>query len=170
MHFHSTDIQNWLVVAHHLAAFWKAILLLKVHYDSAPFTSMLPRTVSPPAHQIFLYPTTFQSLNGDIVEFEYQEQIDSNKLIFFRAIKGAKERMCIKFVQRYSKEAHEYCQLTGYALALQGFHKIPGGWFIVVMDALTDYTLLYQISLVHPPFKTSSVFDKLYKELEDFLT
>ncbi|KAI6095799.1 hypothetical protein EDD16DRAFT_1778249 [Pisolithus croceorrhizus] len=105
---HSTDTDNLLVLARHMAAFRKATQTLK--------------------------------------RILYQQQLE-NKLVFFgtESAEGTAvvDRICVKFTRRYSPGAHEHCASTGCAPALRGFEKIPGGWFMVVMDDLSnDYETL----------------------------
>ena len=59
-----------------------------------------------------------------------------DKLIFFGKSDGIK--VCVKFVTRYSKEAHIQCASMGIAPILRGFEALPGGWFMVVMDRIDD--------------------------------
>lgn len=163
MHFHSTDVGNWNVAARHMAAFWKAVGKLKKYYDRAPFSLTSPPTPSSAIPHIFPYPTSFQLLGGGTAEFEYQKQLDDHKLIFHGALKDSKEQICIKFVLRYSREVHEYCAKEKYAPALRGLDVIPGGWSMVVMDVLTDYTTLYQLPKSRKPSRRS------FTKLENFL-
>ncbi|KAI6098759.1 hypothetical protein F5141DRAFT_1032487 [Pisolithus sp. B1] len=158
---HHTDKQNLLVVARHIAAFRKAIRSLKEHYDTAPFS---PLTPSPPLRHIFPWPTSFYTPDGSQkVDFTYERPLYDNKLLFFGTRGDTQERICIKFAPSYSKEAHECCVTLNCAPALLGFNSIPGGWTIVAMEALTDYTSLYQLTKSTP--LTLCVFEALYEEM-----
>jgi serine/threonine protein kinase len=57
-------------------------------------------------------------------------------LVFF----GIEEStpICIKFVRQYSSEAHVFCASRGFAPELKGFDKLPGGWYMVVMEDISD--------------------------------
>ncbi|KAJ8583480.1 hypothetical protein M405DRAFT_688323, partial [Rhizopogon salebrosus TDB-379] len=44
--------------------------------------------------------------------------------------------ICIKFVKKYSPEAHRFCALHGHAPELLAYERLPGGWGMVVMDVL----------------------------------
>jgi hypothetical protein len=57
-------------------------------------------------------------------------------LVFF----GIEETtpICIKFVRRYSSEAHTFCASRGFAPELKGFDKLPGGWYMVVMEDISN--------------------------------
>ena len=62
--------------------------------------------------------------------------MDANKLLFIGKQTDNGERICIKFVRRYSRAAHEKCATLGIAPKLRGFQGIGAGWTMVVMDAL----------------------------------
>jgi serine/threonine protein kinase len=57
-------------------------------------------------------------------------------LVFF----GIEETtpICIKFVRRYSSEVHSFCASRGFAPELKGVDKLPGGWYMVVMEDISD--------------------------------
>ncbi|KAI6114626.1 hypothetical protein EDD16DRAFT_1114208 [Pisolithus croceorrhizus] len=141
---YSTDTDNLLVLARHMAALRKATRTLKRYYEDLCPMQPLPNMPSP---QLFPYPTTYTStIDGTNRQLLYQQQLE-NKLVFFgtESAEGSAvvDRICIKFTRRYSPAAHEYCASMGCAPALRGFEKIPGGWFMVVMDDLSnDYEIL----------------------------
>jgi hypothetical protein len=60
------------------------------------------------------------------------------KLVFFGKGAQGKTKICVKFVRRYSKDAHLFCASSGFAPELRGFQELPGGWFMVVMDDISD--------------------------------
>lgn len=43
-------------------------------------------------------------------------------------------RICVKFVRRYSREVHEKCAKMGVAPKLRGLEDIGAGWKMVIMD------------------------------------
>ncbi|KAG1804344.1 hypothetical protein EV424DRAFT_1580656 [Suillus variegatus] len=49
---------------------------------------------------------------------------------------AAGSKICIKFMRYYSPEAHEFCASKGHAPKLIAYDPLPGGWNMVVMDAL----------------------------------
>ncbi|KAI6006359.1 hypothetical protein EDC04DRAFT_2583109 [Pisolithus marmoratus] len=164
LHSHPTDRRNLVVVARHIAAFRKAVKSLKEQYDRAPSSPLMP---SSPIRHIFPWPTSFYTPDGSTkVEFQYERPLIDNKLLFFGTRQDTQKRICIKFAQSYSKEAHECCVTLNCAPVLLGFNSIPGGWTIVVMEALTDHTSLFELS--QPGSRTPltlSVFEALYKEI-----
>lgn len=90
----------------------------------------------------------FNSLeDGSTQTIRYTKQLDEGgkktRLVFFGTLEGnPTAQICIKFTQRYSKEAHLHCAKVGFAPKLRGFEVLPGGWFMIVMDNLVGYDLL----------------------------
>ncbi|KIK77136.1 hypothetical protein PAXRUDRAFT_835096 [Paxillus rubicundulus Ve08.2h10] len=150
-HYHSTDTDNQIAAARHMAAFRKAVRSLKKYYEALP-GSGLTNTLSHP--MLFPYPTSFTSLDDNKkTSFNYTEQLaedgaKSKRLIFFGTLTegSAEAAICIKFVQRYSRDAHLHCASSGFAPRLRGFEKLPGGWHMVVMDRLVGFKLLADLS------------------------
>lgn len=119
--------------ARHLGAFKKAVHTLKEYYRGLPDTLQ-------PSHlpQLFPHHTHFTSLEDNREQcFEYVSQPFDETLIFFGELSNG-QRVCIKFVRKYSKDAHLCCAALGCAPTLYGFETLPGGWFMVVMDAIGD--------------------------------
>ncbi|KAI6045916.1 hypothetical protein EDC04DRAFT_2031594 [Pisolithus marmoratus] len=116
---HSTDTDNLLVLARHMAAFHKATQTLKRYYEDLRPTQPLQNTLSP---QLFPYPTMYTFIvDGTNWQFSYQQQL-KNKLVFFgtESAQGSAvmDRICIKFAWRYSPDAHKHCASVGCTPAL----------------------------------------------------
>ncbi|KAG1883545.1 uncharacterized protein F5891DRAFT_1203239, partial [Suillus fuscotomentosus] len=108
------------------------------------------------------YPRSYTNSTGFIQEFSYDEtQILRDRLIFFGETVGdaAGSKICMKFVRHYSPQAHEFCASKGNAPKLIAYNSLPGGWNLVVMDALDidndcfpqrpgSYRLLSEISVL----------------------
>lgn len=73
------------------------------------------------------------------MEFQYTGHID--RLLFCG--KQDSGLICIKFVQIYSRPAHEHLATLKCAPKLRGFQSIGGGWSLVVMDMLSGYETLH---------------------------
>jgi hypothetical protein len=75
------------------------------------------------------------------------EHVDHDKLLF--KAKSIDETICIKFVRYYSKEVHELCAENSFAPALKGFDKLPGEWYMIVIEMIGDdyYCLKFSSSL-----------------------
>ncbi|KAG1853978.1 hypothetical protein F4604DRAFT_1591359 [Suillus subluteus] len=165
--YHSTDTENQITATRHMAAFRKAVKLLERYYETLPPESELTNTLSHPI--LFPYPTSFTSLDdGSKIYFKYTEQLDedggmSKRLIFFGTLTEGPV-ICIKFVRRYSQDAHLHCASSGFAPRLRGFEKLPGGWYMVVMDKLVSYDVL--ADLPHTDRLPRSVFEAIRKQLK----
>lgn len=121
-------------VARCLVAFKKAVRTLEQYHRNV--AGIFPDAWKTPS-QLFPYPTRFVSLqDGRQKHFRYTYQPFEDKRIFYGRIRSEERDVCLKFVQQYSKEAHEVCASLGCAPALRGFETMPGGWFMVVMDRL----------------------------------
>ncbi|KAF8834021.1 hypothetical protein BDN67DRAFT_915782 [Paxillus ammoniavirescens] len=162
-HFHSTDMQNQTTAARHMGAFRNALESLKEYYESMQPANVITPTTSPRLPHLFPHPVSFTSLADERqIKFQYQNQPFEQNLIFFGTREDDGARICIKFVRRYSHEAHSLCASLECAPALLGFERIPGGWFMVVMDALSeDYVPLASSSL------SASAFTSIRKKLKD---
>ena len=81
------------------------------------------------------YPTSYTSLKDSVShDFLYSQAMPST-LVFF----GIEETtpIVIKFVRRYSSDAHIFCADRGFAPELRGFNELPGGWYMVVMEDIS---------------------------------
>ncbi|KAG2090483.1 uncharacterized protein F5147DRAFT_748223 [Suillus discolor] len=148
----STDMDNKITAAHHMAAFSKAVRSLEKYYETLPPESKLANTLY---HSIiFPYPTTFTSLDeNSTTVFSYTEHLEEEKA---KTLTGGHVEVpiCIKFIRCYSQKAYLRCALLG----------LPGGWLMVVMDRLVAYNVLADLPhIVHLP---QSVFEAIRKELK----
>ncbi|KAG2363360.1 hypothetical protein BDR07DRAFT_1608884 [Suillus spraguei] len=168
--YHSTDTYNQIAAARHMAAFCKAIRSLKGYYETLPPESELTNTLSHPI--LFPYQTSFTSLDdGSNTCFKYTGQLDedegaSKRLVFFGTLtdRPAEDAICIKFVRHYCQEVHLRCASSGLAPRLRGFEKLPGGWYMVVMDKLVGYDVLADLpNTEHLP---RSVFEPIREQLK----
>ena len=120
--------------------------------------------------------------------FTYTSQMDTTKLLF-AAQTTNKEKICIKFVRRYSKDVHERCASEHFAPALYGFESLPGGWYMIVMEMIgegycclgessvfhshyheitTKLVSLHQVSLVHGDIHDTNIMVKMTAALESY--
>lgn len=95
----------------------------------------------------FPHPHTYKSLSQapTLHSFKYEEikatstyhaTLQLDKLVFHG--KCGNEKIFIKFVCQYSKDAHMKCSKLKFAPPLRALSKIPGGWYMVVMDYISD--------------------------------
>jgi hypothetical protein len=130
---HLTDTAMHESLARHFGAFKAAIRSLEQCYDALKNPALL-ENLDPQ----FPDPRRYRSLETKItVNFKYLHQIDEKKLLFIGENDNG-ERICIKFVRRYSQAVHEKCAQMGIAPKLRGFENIGAGWKMVLMDALDE--------------------------------
>ncbi|KAG1795983.1 uncharacterized protein HD556DRAFT_1290262 [Suillus plorans] len=135
--WHSTDVHLQVMAARTFGALKIAVEkltnLYSCHIPTVEFKNQSPGYPHPRSY--IINPT---STDG-IQEFSYDEtQILRDQLIFFGETFGdaAGSKICIKFVRHYSPEAHKFCAGKGRAPKLIAYDPLPGGWNMVVMDAL----------------------------------
>jgi len=66
----------------------------------------------------------------------YEGNLAGRHLFFKGSIDEGKKPVCIKLVRRYGVDVHRWCAGKGIAPELFGFQKLPGGWYLVVMELL----------------------------------
>lgn len=165
LHFHSTDMKLRKMTARYINAFASAVQSLEAHYNEPLYnqTSMVDG-VPPSVCDIFPYPVSFKHMiSGSPQDFTYHSLVKSRKLIFRGEISDTHEKICIKFVQRYSHKAHEFCASINCAPKLLGFEPLPGGWHMVIMEDLNDYIDLFGSSLA--PDRVDAVKERLKEVL-----
>ncbi|KAI9450976.1 hypothetical protein F5148DRAFT_986718 [Russula earlei] len=176
--YHRSDTHLQLTVARHMGAFKKAAIALqaacKIEFapnrrKSATKTPVRP-TSPPPEEIIFPYREHFKDLSDDSqaeCHFTYIRKI-KQRLVFEAELANGGKRVCVKFVRRYSKEAHEQCVKLQCAPNLLGFECLPGGWIMVVMDYLdgdqySDFVRLEQTDNRNLMEAMKGALDKLHQ-------
>jgi serine/threonine protein kinase len=114
----------------------KAINRLKHYYE---VECLDPANHRNPA---FPYQSNYVDVDDkNVKQFTYVRAVEGTKIIFECASNGSP--LCVKYVRRYSKEAHCKSAEQEFAPRLRGFQDIGGGWYMVVMDWVGDeYQLL----------------------------
>ena len=125
------------------------------------YKEMISATTDPRAapHGQYPYPCSYTHL-GLEYQFTYTGQLDETKLLYSAKTTDNKV-ICIKFVRRYSTDAHEYCATKGFAPELRGFRYLPGGWRMVVMDMISQEYRCLDLNVPYPHF------EEIKKELGD---
>ena len=148
----------------HIAAFYKAAKLLEQYYSE-----LEPHCPSNAVtNQLFPYPTSYNSLSTTtMIKFQYNSPMVNGKLIFFPIEESSKDTIRVKFIQSYSKEAHECCFSLGHALALQGYQKLTsGGWIMIVFNTLIRFETLHKHTKKQP--LSDTVFRDITRTLKRF--
>jgi hypothetical protein len=143
-----------LTAACHLGALKKAIASLQTYYEDL---SKLGDTAK--QNLDYPYQLHFKSLSDSSAhQFNYKSKIEG-KLVFEAKLENG-DSACVKFVRRYSRDAHEECTRLGCAPTLRGFQCLPGGWFrvMVIMDFLDGKH--------YCPLDNSYLSEVLYKEMK----
>ena len=126
---------------------------------------MVYATVNPAPHGEYPYPFSYTSFGSEYQhQFTYTDQLDNTKRLY-SAKTTTDEVICVKFVRRYSRAAHEHCASKGFAPELKGFQYLPGGWYMVVMEMISQDYCCLDITLPYPHFKTLS--EEIREELAD---
>ncbi|KAG1849202.1 hypothetical protein F4604DRAFT_95669 [Suillus subluteus] len=156
--YHHTDTKMRAMVARHVGALRKAVQSLSECYKN-----MLSNTtsLSPDPHLKFLdsefpdprfpYPYSYTCIEtSSTCHFTYCRRMDTTKPLF--SVKTTDDKtLCVKFVRHYCKEAHQRCASGGFAPVLHGFEKLPGGWYMILMEMLTeDYCFLWELPAPYP--------------------
>ncbi|KAG1731694.1 hypothetical protein EDB19DRAFT_2007418 [Suillus lakei] len=151
--YHNTDTNMRVMVARHIGALKKALQsLLKCYENMSSNTTSSSRFLdSEFPDPAFPYPYSFTCIEtSSKCHFTYGHQLDPTKLLF--SVKTTDNKpLCIKFTRQYSKEVHQLCASNGFAPALHGFELLPGGWYMIVMEMITeDYCCLGDLSAPYP--------------------
>ncbi|KAG1796018.1 uncharacterized protein HD556DRAFT_1471426, partial [Suillus plorans] len=151
--WHSTDLRMQVMAARTFGA-----LKIAVEKMTDLYSCPIPTDV------LILGSYTHSTSIGDTQEFSYDEtQILRDRLIFFGETVGdaAGSKICIKFVRHYSPEAHKFCANKGHAPKLIAYNPLPGGWNMVIMDALDiDHDYLPQQPGSYRPLSKMAVMDR----------
>jgi len=77
----------------------------------------------------------------------YKERLVDNKLLFIVQELTSKQLHVVKFVRRYGINVHRDCAKANIAPKLIAVEKLPGSWFMVVMEYLLSehFTCMYDI-------------------------
>jgi len=153
------------MTARYISAFASAVQSLETHYDEPLYqTSTVDVVSNPSVREIFPYPTSFTSeTSGLSTDFIYHSLVKSGKLIFRGEISDTHEKICIKFVQRYSAQVHRFCASINCAPKLLAAEPLDGGWSMVIMEDLNDYFDLFRSSLA--PDRVDAVKERLKEVL-----
>jgi hypothetical protein len=127
-----TDVELRTLAARHFGALKKAVFSLSQCYNQKS-----PGNLHSLPDARYPFKSSFTALHTSTeCRFEYLSPI-SGKLVFLAKTEN-NEKVCVKFARQYSMEAHSICSSMGFAPALKGFERVAGGWYMIVMDAITD--------------------------------
>ncbi|PFH48176.1 hypothetical protein AMATHDRAFT_42456 [Amanita thiersii Skay4041] len=120
-----------LQLARALGSIKNAVNDLKMRY---PKTGLLNHEIKTNEYP---YVTSYQ-LNGAKCPFVYDDdQPLESRRVFIAQCDGRK--ICVKFVRRYSQEAHRFWEERGRAPELIVVNMLPAGWLMVIMEYLQGF-------------------------------
>lgn len=161
--WHHTDTELPDMAARYLGALRKAIHSLERCYEETFGHLMPPSPISQVPDPVFPYPCAYTCIDTSSKQtFTYLLQMGmGDRTLLFAAEAEDGSIICVKFVRSYSKEAHVWCASAGFAPKLKGYESVAGGWYMVVMENITqDYCQLresktpgdYQRGITHSLF------------------
>jgi hypothetical protein len=133
LHTNAHDDNASKPLARTLGAFENALKSLQEYYTHLKIVG--PAETQACADPEFPYRTYYTTPDGR-VDFQYDLRMYPDKLLFLCTRTSDKADLCIKFTQKYSKEAHQYCAANGVAPELYAVEDLPGGWLMVAMEFL----------------------------------
>ncbi|KAG9053841.1 hypothetical protein FS842_006981 [Serendipita sp. 407] len=142
----NSEIQ--MAIAKIAGALENALAGLLAYYKA--FNSPAPSM--PIKHLLFHFPYQNSYLDSELgprISFTYTQRPFEDRLIFLgKELEGSKRQIMIKFTRTYSSAVHKELAGLGYAPALHGLQRLPGGWYMVVMEYLDegeDWMMLYDL-------------------------
>ncbi|KZT07205.1 uncharacterized protein LAESUDRAFT_620559, partial [Laetiporus sulphureus 93-53] len=133
--FHHCDEDAFCILVHALRAYKNAVIALE-HYYAVDLPLIQARPPAKMPQLLFPYPMAYHDTNGREVGFKYIEPMDTGTLIFRGVTDHDSRPIVIKFTHRYSKVVHDWCADHLCAPKLLACERIPGRWFMVVMESV----------------------------------
>ena len=169
-HYHDSDIKMRDMLLRHLGAFRNASRSLEHYYKE--LTPSDPSDFLLQPNPTYPYPTSFTSESKKHT-FRYLSELASEyNYIFFGDLDStaARQKLCIKFTHQYSEDVHRFCATKGYAPKLHAVQRLPGGFYMVVMDDIRDeYTSLDHFVDDCQEILSSSAYAALKANIQRFL-
>ncbi|KAH9007198.1 hypothetical protein EDB86DRAFT_64410 [Lactarius hatsudake] len=128
------------------AAFSGAFALLRQIDEDAQRYRLEPPTL-PHADRRFPYvsevPKYPPSAENEILRFRILRYLlpdtpPYRQLYIAKTLSGPEKEIVVKFTPRYSIELHAFCADRERAPSILGFGQVPGGWFVVAMDYISE--------------------------------
>ncbi|KAH9065131.1 hypothetical protein EDB83DRAFT_2675115 [Lactarius deliciosus] len=96
-----------------------------------PYVSELPR-----------YPTSAENTENEKLRFRILRHLapdpPNHQLYIAKTLCDPEKKIVVKFTRRYSIELHAFCADREHAPSILGFGQVPGGWFVVAMDYISE--------------------------------
>jgi hypothetical protein len=139
--YHLEQNELLLAAARMLSALKTALVDLDGYYKNLAQEQM----TSPSTQQLQLeFPYVNRVCIGENeARLTYASKLDGGFTVFRGNAEPGSHDVVIKFVRRYSRTCHEECHRLGIAPKLLAFERLPGGWYVVVMEWLRNYKTLH---------------------------
>jgi serine/threonine protein kinase len=152
----------------HLGAFRKATKSLEQYYENLKASGS--SAISSKYNPTFPYPTSYTSGLTEHT-FTYLSELPSeHNFVFFGRLDSNDQKLCIKFTHQYGEDVHRFCAEKGHAPRLRAIQRLPGGFYMVVMDDIgEEYIDLHIFVEDHPEIRSSSAYTDLKDNIRRFL-
>jgi len=166
-HYHDSDIKMRDMLLRHLGAFRNASRSLEKYYQE-----LRPSGPSDPCNPTYPYPTSFTS-GSRTHTFRYISELASEyNFVFFADLNSTtnRQKLCIKFTHQYGEDVHRFCAEKGCAPKLYAVQRLPGGFYMVVMDDIgEEYIDLHSFVNNNQEVRSSSAYSDLKGKIQQFL-
>ncbi|KAJ7774980.1 hypothetical protein B0H16DRAFT_1509114 [Mycena metata] len=82
--------------------------------------------------------------------------------------RAGNHRVLVKFSMTYCPELHTFCYTLGHAPELLGFERLPGGWYVIVMEYLDRESGWGPLSSIMDTI-TRAAQERAYKEIAEVM-
>ncbi|KAH9065107.1 hypothetical protein EDB83DRAFT_2291675 [Lactarius deliciosus] len=131
------------------AAFSSAFALLRHIDEDAQRYRLEPPTLPhadrrfPYVSELPKYPPSAENAENEILRFRILRYLlpdtpPYRQLYIAKTLSGPEKEIVVKFTRRYSIELHAFCADRERAPSILGFGQVPGGWFVVAMDYISE--------------------------------
>lgn len=139
--FHPTDDTSWKRIALLICALKTGIKKLQSECpDYTPTQTPVPSaeaSLNPDRVAILPYQCSFVDAKDQTIRtVSSLHHLDKEKLVYSGILDDTSTRVFVKYVQRYSEEAHHACCDLGFAPKLLGSGTLHAGWRMIVMEWL----------------------------------
>jgi len=112
----------------------KAIVLLQQYYDDP----------TPASQREFPYPNSVRMDDNKEIRFKYHSAL--GPLVFvvdtLENSQNFPQKLVVKFTQQYPVPLHQHCAKLYIAPEIYGHMRLPGNWYMIVMEYLSDFQTL----------------------------
>ena len=169
-HYHNSDLEMRDKLLRHLGAFRNASRSLEQYYTE--LTTSGPSDRVSQCNPTYPYPTSYTS-GSTTHTFRYSSELTSeHNFVFFANLNSSidRQKLCIKFTHQYGEDVHRFCATKGHAPKLYAVQRLPGGFYMVVMEDIGEkYIDLHSFVDNNPEIRSSSAYTDLKENIQQFL-